>query len=1393
MSLPGSVWLLASVLCWGFPSPHSTLSHAAVYYVTPHSPNPDCPSGEPCLTINEYAAGSHFDGDYNVQLFFLNGEHILTFQDLRISNNASLEMSASSSTDNVVFHMSNGTQVILQKIILVKFSKVKFFSQNDQLYENAIPACISATDISGLLLVTNVTVQSCQLSLQGVINAANITNLTAVTSSLQLISPAEHNNTYFVKNSRFYSSSFSLQIYFIPTETSSKFSFFAVESSSFYNSPLAVKLQNALVFEVTILNTTITGEKKFTGLNITTYNSVQLDAVIKNCSIVENYYGVSIEAFDKSQILLDIDQCFVANNSALHHTTDVGGIFVQHRDESVVITSITSSVLISNVNAQAGFSGSGLSRSQVTISNSTMQNKMYYSGQVMEMYGLSFHYSEGLNHACMLANLTNNQFEDIYYGLLVYGGNCTFEIYLSDSTFRRSPSSVLEAQGYSVGIEKGYNALVKISNCLFIDNKNQYAVIYTHFLPNLTMMITETVFERNMNGIQFVDAPQLDSVNAITIKDSKFESNYGVSIGKHEPQNCYITKKAYVALENVTFFNNTNLLPNTGIIQVDGSVSLNIKDSCIFEKNQGTSVWALATNVTLSGAVVFRDNRAYRGGALSLLYSMIRLRSVDHSNTSILFINNTASATGGGINIVSNSWQPSFQIDPLTGSSCFFEIEGVSESDLVNSVTKLNLIFIDNKASFGGIDAYGATPSSNCHPLTDSVVNASGIQHYIFKTSSSLSAISSDPKRVCLCDDQSKLMCANYSFIFYNTSHYPGEVFSLPLAVVGFGFGTVTGPVYAKLLPSGNNTTSALGNGQYVRQVTYNGCTPLEFTVTSLNHKETIVLITNNTEITSIYSAGIVSDLHTYNRNPNNAIPYNLITVPVYIEVTLLDCPPGFQLTGIGICDCSLKLRDIGIANCSIKDNKLYITRSGNQWIKPVYNPDGILYSKYCPFHYCKHEKLNLDISDPDKQCALGHTGILCGGCPSNLSLAIGSSRCINCSDNNHILLLIAFAAAGVLLVLFIKVLDMTVSSGTINGLVFYANIIWANQNILFPPHTQTSSLLQLLRIFIAWLNLDLGIETCFIQNLDGYWKTWLQFAFPSYIFLITGLIILIARHSVRATKILGNNSVSVLATLFLISYTKLLRIILIVLDFTVIEYPDGQKVVWSFDGNILYFGLKHSILFVVVAILVLFGLPYTVILLFARYLRKHSHRRFLRWISKLHPLFDSYLGPLRVKHHYWIGLGLLARLLIQLTSTITQSTMPSVTAAVIVIVVLVLFYPLPNVYKQWQLNILEFSFLFNLAAFSSLALFIEAHGGYKDPLACTSLGVAFLLFLTIIGYQVWRRLRCCKKERKTSYEDIDTVASTSSKDSIQTKSPVTHQTVIVPEFREALLEDVTQ
>ena len=138
----------------------------------------------------------------------------------------------------------------------------------------------------------------------------------------------------------------------------------------------------------------------------------------------------------------------------------------------------------------------------------------------------------------------------------------------------------------------------------------------------------------------------------------------------------------------------------------------------------------------------------------------------------------------------------------------------------------------------------------------------------------------------------------------------------------------------------------------------------------------------------------------------------------------------------------------------------------------------------------------------------------------------------------------------------FIFIFRVTVTAGTTSGLIFYANVILVNRN-LFYPSTETN----VLTVFIAWLNLDLGIETCLFHGMDAYIRTWLQFVFPLYIWLLVGLITLASRYSMTVARIIGpTNPISVLATLFLLSYTKLLRTTIATLAFTTLEYPNGKS-----------------------------------------------------------------------------------------------------------------------------------------------------------------------------------------------------------------------------------------
>ena len=298
----------------------------------------------------------------------------------------------------------------------------------------------------------------------------------------------------------------------------------------------------------------------------------------------------------------------------------------------------------------------------------------------------------------------------------------------------------------------------------------------------------------------------------------------------------------------------------------------------------------------------------------------------------------------------------------------------------------------------------------------------------------------------------------------------------------------------------------------------------------------------------------------------NPSVPETLLLkTPFLIKVKLLPCPLGFSLSGNPPkCDCAPPLNESTVFKCNIHNqtihypagmwlgyNGLHNVNTSTAIANSTTKSSGIIQHNHCPFDYCKHGFTDINLEEQDEQCAFNHSDVLCGGCRQGFSLALGSSQCLKCS-NTHLLLLFAFLAAGVLLVVFLTVCSSTVAEGTLGALVFYANIIQVNSPIFFQGGKS-----YILSTFIAWLNLDLGIQTCFSDGLDMYAKAWLQFVFPIYIWVLVIAMIVSSHYSTTAAMLVSRNAPKVLATLFLLSCAKLVRITITILSFTTMEYPD--------------------------------------------------------------------------------------------------------------------------------------------------------------------------------------------------------------------------------------------
>ena len=239
------------------------------------------------------------------------------------------------------------------------------------------------------------------------------------------------------------------------------------------------------------------------------------------------------------------------------------------------------------------------------------------------------------------------------------------------------------------------------------------------------------------------------------------------------------------------------------------------------------------------------------------------------------------------------------------------------------------------------------------------------------------------------------------------------------------------------------------------------------------------------------------------------------------LSITLLPCPPGFQLKGDPPgCECHHPILAENNVVCQFINHTGYHIWSGTLWLG--INASNVYIAHYCPIDCCISDEKTVNLQNHSSaQCAFNRAGRLCGGCQNGYSLAIGSSHCILCGNNNNLALLIFFADAGFLLVAIIGVFNPTVTQGMINGFLFYANIVWIYQKILFSTQIESNFALVFVRTLIAWLNLDFGIHTCFVQGLDALHKMWPQYFFILYIWGIAVAIIFAASRSTKLTKIL--------------------------------------------------------------------------------------------------------------------------------------------------------------------------------------------------------------------------------------------------------------------------------
>ena len=270
---------------------------------------------------------------------------------------------------------------------------------------------------------------------------------------------------------------------------------------------------------------------------------------------------------------------------------------------------------------------------------------------------------------------------------------------------------------------------------------------------------------------------------------------------------------------------------------------------CTFTRNKFSSIKTINSNVTMSGKILFINNRASLGTILISAKTSI-LITTDHSN--VQFQKNHAINYGGVFYInAEESYGRSVSLQDIIQSKeggslitsrtgCFVHVEGIR--------SHARFTFINNTAGrggnvlYGGLVALGYDGDWNC---LLSFKNTSDMSQQ-----SSLSFISS---RVCLCNESGHPDCLTVADPTTRVI-YPGQTITIPAVVVGQDFGTVNSSVFAQFNHTPYTTDSVDMEPRHSIAVEHSHCSILEYTIFSQSEEleAVLVLTQDNREISNL-------------------------------------------------------------------------------------------------------------------------------------------------------------------------------------------------------------------------------------------------------------------------------------------------------------------------------------------------------------------------------------------------------------------------------------------------------------------------------------------------------------------------------------------------------------
>ncbi len=1136
------------------------MDREALLYVTPSSGVP-CPA-KSCITLSQFAQTSSNWLSSNTTLIFLNGSHQLNL-DLFITNINNFSMFTNSTPESegpayticcqhqASFNFENVTNLWIKGIYFIgcgnnSFSSIKNFVINNSTFQgqNNSGTALAITETS--LIATNTSFVSNRVGTS--VDIVDINTLLTISvyvggaifvvkSSITIVRCNFFNNSAEVGGA-IYSTSHALNSISISNST------FVRNQVPFHDSNQSInyleKIRKSLGGAIAIFNTTL---------------SINNSTFANNTSEIGQGGALSIQQNSSMTIY---DTIFYDNKA----NTYGGTIFI--RESNVCINN---SVFAQNHAAQGG----AMYLTQGTHCVLILRGTIYIGNSATQRGGAMF-LDEGThmydNHSIFLHNRATT-------GGALY--TIASEVDLNDTVFSYNQA---RESGGAIYILQSRQELTFSGRCNLTYNSAGTAGGAIYAIESILLLYGGDILHyKNFYELIIACNKANDSGGGIYLAHSTFVSrtlgsiaNISSNYAKHKGGGVYATNSLIICIEpyrsavnpphqNILVFTNNNA-------QLGGGVYLTSAAQLRIQKTGSNQIKSSLNNI-LNTSIYFISNFAQNGTAIY----------VDDERYPEICDGGYSTNKGGD-----NS-----------SNQCIFQVFS-RRSTLGDISTLPNISFTmkysgNNSASsliFGGLLDRCVPDPRRAEILTSGYIHKKINGFTYLKLISDIvdpEMLSSLPVRLCFCTPEGKSNCSYKPPVIYRMR---GEMFNVSLVAVDHVNHSIAKVAIHSYL---DYTRSSLGEGQSL-QVTQDACTNLTFSIRSYYHSEELIL----------YPEGPC-------RNAKGSLSR------VSVKFTQCRCPIGFQYQKNHKDDCG-RVCDVRLSpyfteaenNCNLETESLI--KQGNFWIDFINgtnNSSGFLKHPYCPLDYCLPPttkvfiNLNL-VNGSDAQCANNRSGLLCSRCQPGLSLSLGSSRCVPCSTSQYkgyVLVILIAMIAGICLVSFLMILNMTVASGTLNGLIFYINIIGVNGSPFFfglSPSTRYYSIL------VSWLNLEVGFDVCFFDGMDTYWKTWLQLAFPMYIIILVVLVIIISEKSMRFSRLIGRvNPVATLATLILLSYTKFLQTTITSLSFTQLDDPGGGSPmrVWLPDATVEYLSRKHISLFVVAIVILAIGTAYTCTIFF--------------------------------------------------------------------------------------------------------------------------------------------------------------------------------------------------